>query len=103
MKLYIDTDEVEFRVSKGPDPKLDAHGIQRTDKASGALLWSTQVFALDESGGEILTITTAGEKPDVKVGMIVEADRLEAIPWASTGRSGVAFRADAVYFVDDDE
>lgn len=101
MKLYIDTDDVEFRVSREPEPKVDNHGIQRTEKSSGAWLWGTQVFALDDSGGEILNITTAGEKPDVKVGMIVEVDRLEAIPWATSGRSGVAFRAGELFAVTD--
>lgn len=97
MKLYIDTDDIEFRVSRGPEPKVDNNGIQRVDKSGGAPLWGTQVFALDEAGGEILLITTAGEMPDVKVGMLVEVDRLEAIPWATSGRSGVAFRAGELY------
>lgn len=96
MKLFIDTDEVEFRVSRNPEPKVDQQGNQRTDKATGRLVWTTQVFALDDTGGEILNITTAGEKPAVSVGAIVEVDRLEAIPWASAGRSGVAFRADVI-------
>lgn len=101
MKLYIDTDDIEFRVSRSPEPKVDNNGIQRVDKTNGAPLWATQVFSLDEAGGEILLITTAGEKPDVKVGMLVEFDRLEAIPWATSGRSGVAFRAGELYAVTD--
>jgi hypothetical protein len=56
-------------------------------------MWSTQVFVLDETGGEVLSITTAGEKPNVMVGQLVAVSGLEAIPWATNGRNGVAFRA----------
>ncbi len=34
-------------------------------------MWSTQVFVLDDDGGEVITVTTAGEKPNVKVGQSV--------------------------------
>jgi hypothetical protein len=57
-------------------------------------LCSTHVMALEEStGGEVITITTAGMKPEVKVGQPVKPDRLEAIPWANNGRNGVAYKA----------
>ena len=56
-------------------------------------MWSTQVFVLDDDGGEVITITTAGEKPNVKVGQSVAVSKLEALPWATNGRNGVAFRA----------
>jgi hypothetical protein len=56
-------------------------------------MWSTQVFVLDDDGGEVITITTAGEKPNVKVGQELAVSKLEALPWATNGRSGVAFRA----------
>ncbi|HEX6969664.1 MAG TPA: hypothetical protein VF174_12765, partial [Micromonosporaceae bacterium] len=51
------------------------------------------VFVLDETGGEVITITTAGEKPTVKVGELITVEQLEAIPWATNGRNGVTFRA----------
>ena len=56
-------------------------------------MWSTQVFILDEDGGEVISITTAGEKPNVRKGQIVTVSMLEALPWATNGRNGVAFRA----------
>jgi hypothetical protein len=59
-------------------------------------MWSTQVFVQDEFGGEVITITTAGERPNVKVGQVVAASRLEALPWATNGRNGVAFRAEEI-------
>jgi len=93
VKLYVDTKGKQVTVSKDPEPKKDQNGNQRSDKGTGRLMWATQVFVLDENGGEVITITTAGEKPSVKVGELVTVEMLEAIPWATNGRNGVAFRA----------
>ena len=93
MKLYVDTTGKQVTVSKDPEPKQDQNGTQKSEKGTGRLMWSTQVFVLDEDGGEVITITTAGEKPIVKVGALVTVSGLEAIPWATNGRNGVAFRA----------
>ena len=93
MKLYVDTTGKQVTVSMDPGPKNDQNGSQRSEKGTGRLMWSTQVFVLDENGGEVITITTAGEKPNVKVGELVTVEQLEAIPWATNGRNGVAFRA----------
>ncbi|MBM7083545.1 hypothetical protein ACPXB5_23590 [Micromonospora arida] len=93
MKLYVDTQSKQVQVTRDPEPKNDQNGNQRSEKNTGRLMWSTQVFVLDETGGEIITITTAGEKPSVTVGQLVAVEQLEAIPWATNGRNGVAFRA----------
>ena len=93
MKLYVDTQSKQVQVTKDPEPKNDQNGNQRSEKNTGRLMWSTQVFVLDETGGEIITITTAGEKPSVMVGQLVAVEQLEASPWATNGRNGVAFRA----------
>ena len=93
MKLYVDTTGKQVTVSKATEPKNDQNGKQRQQKDSGWLMWSTQVFVLDENGGEVIAITTAGEKPNVEVGQLVAVEQLEAIPWATNGRNGVAFRA----------
>src|SRR3954452_17143718 len=93
VKLYVDTTGKQVTVSKPTEPKNDQNGNQRSDKGTGRLMWSTQVFVLDETGGEVITITTAGEKPGVTVGQLVAVEQLEAIPWATNGRNGVAFRA----------
>ncbi|HET8662576.1 MAG TPA: hypothetical protein VFM55_26845 [Micromonosporaceae bacterium] len=93
MKLYVDTTGKQVTVSKDPEPKNNQEGHQRSEKGTGRLMWSTQVFVLDETGGEVLAITTAGEKPSVRVGQLVAVEQLEAIPWATNGRNGVAFRA----------
>jgi len=93
VKLYVDTTGKQVQVSKDTEPKADQNGNQRSEKGTGRLMWATQVFVLDETGGEVITITTAGEKPNVKVGQLVHLSGLEAIPWATNGRNGVAFRA----------
>lgn len=93
VKLYVDMTGKQVQVSKDPEPKTDQHGQPRVEKGTGRPMWSTQAIVLDESGGEVITITTAGEKPGVKVGMLVTPVQLEAIPWATNGRNGVAFRA----------
>jgi hypothetical protein len=93
MKLIIDVMGKQVTVSKAPEPKVDQNGTQKSERGTGRLMWSTQVFVLDENGGEVITITTAGEKPDVKVGQPVTVSQLEAIPWAANGRNGTAFRA----------
>ena len=96
MKLYVDTGSKQVTVTKDPTERLDEKGRQRTDRATGRPMWSTQVFVLDDDGGEVLAITTAGEKPNVKVGQVVAVSKLEALPWATNGRNGVAFRAEEI-------
>ena len=93
MKLYVDTKGKQVTVSRDPEPKNDQNGQQRSEKGTGRPMWSIQVFVLDETGGEVITITTAGVKPEVSVGQLVTVQQLEAIPWATNGRNGVAFRA----------
>src|ERR1700716_3847822 len=93
MKLLVDTSAKQVTVSRDPVEKTEQNGRQKTERGTGRPMWSTQVFVLDDDGGEIIAITTAGEKPDVKVGQLVSVSKLEALPWATNGRNGVAFRA----------
>jgi hypothetical protein len=93
VKHNIDMTGKQVTVSKKPEPKNDQSGNQRSEKNTGRPMWSTQVFVLDETGGEVISVTTAGEKPSVDVGQLVTVEQLEAIPWATNGRNGVAFRA----------
>ena len=58
-------------------------------------LYAAQLLALDDTGGEVLNITVAGD-PKVTVTQPVSVSGLVAIPWAQGDRSGVAFRADAI-------
>jgi hypothetical protein len=67
MKLYVDTNSKQVTVTKDPTEKLEQNGRQKAERNTGRPMWSTQVFVLDDDGGEVITITTAGEKPSVKV------------------------------------
>jgi hypothetical protein len=94
MKRYVDTGRKQVTVTRDPTEKTEQNGRQKTERGTGRLMWSTQVFVLDDDGGEVIIVTTAGEKPNVKVGQLVVVSKLEALPWAIDGRSGVAFRAE---------
>ena len=96
MKLYVDTTGKQVTVTKDPTEKLEQNGRQKVERGTGRPMWSTQVFVLDDDGGEVITVTTAGEKPNVKVGQVVAVSKLEALPWATNGRNGVAFRAEEI-------
>lgn len=101
MILNIDVTDKDFVVTRAPQPKYDQQGRARTDKATGKSLWGTQVVVTDESGGEVITINSSGPRPNVDVGDVVEVLHLVALPWASGGRSGVAYRVDDIKPVDD--
>lgn len=96
MKLIVDTSNKQVMVSKEPVEKTEQNGRQKVERGTGRPMWSTQVFVQDKDGGEVITVTTAGEKPDVAVGQIVALVNLEALPWATNGRNGVAFRAESI-------
>ena len=96
MRLLVDISRVTFTVTKAVEEKRDQNKMQKKDRNTGEPLWTTQVMALDESGGDMLTITTAGQPPKVNVGQSVQPVELEAIPWATNGRSGVAYRASSL-------
>ena len=93
MRIKLDTSQIRFMTTKSAAPKTDRNtGQQKVDKTTGALLWQLQVIALDDTGGEILTVTLDSE-PTMKVGESVQLHDLVAIPWSQGDRSGVAFRA----------
>jgi hypothetical protein len=70
-------------------------GQPRVDRETGLPLWQVQLMALDSSGGDVIAVTVAGD-PNVTVGQPVQVDGLVALPWSQEGRSGIAFRADAI-------
>jgi hypothetical protein len=95
MRLYVDTSKVTFMVNKPAEPKNDQNGQQRHRKSDGAPMWATQVTALDETGGEVISITVAGQMPGpFTVGQMVVPVELEAIPWKTDRGHGVAYRAE---------
>jgi hypothetical protein len=95
MQLEIKTEGVEFVVSRAPQPKNDNDGRQKADRDTGAPLHVTELVAMDETGVEVIKVTTAGE-PRVTKRQLVTVVKLVATPWNIDGRGGVAFRADGI-------
>jgi hypothetical protein len=97
VKIYVDTTGKQLTAAKESEPKNDQQGRQRNEKDSGRPLWSTQVIVMDETGAEVIQVTTAGEKPMVRQGQFVQLVQLEAVPWSmeqnGKARHGVSFRA----------
>jgi hypothetical protein len=92
MRLSLDTSGTQFQATKNSEQKLDQNGKQKIDR-EGRPMWTTQVMALDETGGEVIAITVSGVQPSITVGQVVKPVGLEAIPWNNNGKHGVAFRA----------
>ena len=96
MKLRIDTAGVSFVCTRAPEPRIAFDtGQAKTDRETGLPLWQVQLMALDASGGDVIAVTVAGD-PNVTVGQPVQVEGLVALPWSQEGRSGIAFRADAI-------
>jgi hypothetical protein len=96
MKLRINTTGVSFTCTRAPEQRVNFDtGQTRVDKATGLPLWLAQVMALDESGGDVISVTVAGE-PKASAGRAVTVTNLVALPWSQDGRSGIAYRADAI-------
>src|ERR1700738_4089015 len=90
MKLRIDTTGVSFTCTRAPEQRVNFDtGRPRWDKATGVPLCLVQVMALDESGGDVISVTVAGE-PQVSAGRAVSVTGLVALPGAPDGRPGVA-------------
>jgi len=95
MQLEIKTDGVEFVVSRAPQPKSDNDGRQKVDRDTGASLHVTELVAMDNTGAEVIKVTTVGE-PKVATRQLVTVVKLVAMPWNIDGRGGVAFRAESI-------
>ncbi|MGH3778648.1 MAG: hypothetical protein ACRDRR_23395 [Pseudonocardiaceae bacterium] len=95
MQLEIRTEGVDFVVSRAPQPKNDNDGRQKTDRETGAPLHVTELVAMDDTGAEVIKVTTAGE-PRAAKRQLVTVVKLVATPWNIDGRGGVAFRAGSI-------
>jgi hypothetical protein len=93
--LEIRTEGVEFVVSRTPRPKNDNDGRQKADRDTGELLYATELVAMDDSGAEVIKVTTAGD-PKVGKRQSVAVRGLVVTPWNVDGRSGLAFRAESL-------
>ena len=96
MRLLLDTSKLSATVTRGPVERLDPDGKHKVDRKTGARLFHVQVMVLDvETGAEILNVTVDHE-PKLTVGQAVGLVELEAIPWSTNGKSGVAYKARSI-------
>jgi hypothetical protein len=97
MRLLVDTSRLTFMVSKAAEPRMEmGNQRQKTNKGTGLPEWSVQLFVMDETEGEVIRVTVAGDQPKVSQGQPVHVKDLEAIPWSNDGKSGVAYRASVI-------
>lgn len=98
MKLMLDTQNTEFRVSRAAEEKTEREtGVQRKDRRTGEPLWLVQLVAEDDDGAEVIRVTVASEhKPKLTRQQAASVEGLEAIPWSQGERSGVAYRAQSI-------
>ena len=97
MKLELNTDGVDFVVSKLPAPKNDELGRQKAGPGrTGELQFVTELVAMDDEGAEVIKMTTLGAAPKVTKRQMVTVSGLRVQHWAMEGRSGLSYRADAI-------
>jgi hypothetical protein len=101
VRLPIDTSRLKFLVVAPAEPlrqyeegKPRDAWAPRTD-VNGEVLWRVQLVALGEGEAEIIRVAVPGD-PNVAQGEMVALDGLTAQAWEMDGRSGTAFRAQAV-------
>jgi hypothetical protein len=101
VRLPIDTSRLRFLVV-GPAELLKQYEegkpreawAPRTD-VNGEILWRVQLVALGDGEAEIIRVAVAGD-PNVGQGEMVTVDGLTAQAWEMDGRSGMAFRCQAI-------
>ena len=97
MRLLLDTSQVTFMVTKGPEPRRDyGKTEQKMDRDTGQPQWVVEVLAQDSERGEVIRVTVTGDQPKVTTGQSVRFEGLEAIPWSNNGKAGVAYRAASI-------
>lgn len=97
MRLSISTTELDFYCTHEPVEQFDSSiGARRLERQSGLPLWKVEFVAVDETGGEIVSIVIPGERPQLTVGTHVSINGLVATPWVSGSDSKIAFRARSV-------
>jgi hypothetical protein len=101
MRLPIDTSRLKFLVVASAEPlrqyeegKPREAWAPRTD-VNGEVLWRVQLVALGDGEAEIVRVAVPGD-PNVGQGEMVAVDGLTAQAWEMEGRSGMAFRAQAI-------
>src|SRR3982751_3206593 len=101
MRLPSDTSRLKFLVVAPAEPlrqyeegKPREAWAPRTD-VNGEVLWRVQLVALGDGEAEIIRVAVPGD-PNVAQGEVATLEGLTAQAWEMDGRSGTAFRAQAI-------
>ena len=101
MRLPIDTSRLQFLVAVPAEQLLQFEEgkprnawAPRTD-ANGEILWRIQLVALGDGEADIIRVSVPGD-PKLSQGELVRVEQMTAQAWDMDGRSGMAFRANAV-------
>jgi hypothetical protein len=101
MRLPIDTSRLQFLVVAPAEPlkqyeegKPRESWAPRTD-VNGEVLWRVQLVALGDGEAEIIRVAVPGD-PHVSQGEMVRVEGMTAQAWEIEGRSGMAFRCQAI-------
>jgi hypothetical protein len=101
MRLPIDTSRLQFLVVAPAEPlkqyeegKPRESWAPRTD-VNGEVLWRVQLVALGDGEAEIIRVAVPGD-PHVSQGEMVRVEGMTAQAWEMEGRSGMAFRCQAI-------
>ncbi len=102
MKLVLDTSWLTFAVGSEPELVIDFETKQPKADGQGQPIYAVQLIASyrdDRSGkqkSEIVSVKLAGAPPEVPIGTPVRVVALVAVPWATSERNGVAYRAERI-------
>jgi len=95
--IPVDMARVPVVIAMGPaEPVTDQDGAARADR-DGQPLYSVPVaVSVDDGDASVIQVRVAGDRPEVRAGMVVRLVELAAAPWEIGGRHGMVFRARAV-------
>jgi len=102
LKLVLDTSWLTFTIGSEPEPVIDFETKQHKTDDQGQPIYAVQLIASyrdDRSGkqkSEILSVKLAGTPTTLPIGTPVRVAGLVAVPWATSERNGVAYRAAGV-------
>ncbi len=97
MRFPIDVRSLSFIAGSDPAGVMDMEGRQRSDKATGELLWGLDLVALGgKDGAEVWHVRMAGEPKGISTGQPVKVQGLTAMTWEIDGRHGISFRVDGL-------
>ena len=95
MRFPIDVRELTFIAGSDPAGVTDMEGRQRSDKATGELLWGLDLVALGgKDGAEVWPVRMAGEPKGISTGQPLRVEGLMASTWEIDGRHGISFRVE---------